>query len=53
MSSEAGAVIEVHSPTEAGGYLLQLDLFEENVAWFSLAPEHGFHQTVPVRVVEC
>ena len=48
---EAGALIEVQSPAEAGEYLLQIDLFEENVAWFSKAAEHGFHQIVPVRVV--
>jgi glycosyltransferase involved in cell wall biosynthesis len=49
--SEAGALIEVQSPTEPGEYLLQLDLFEENVAWFSQTREHGFHQTVPIRAV--
>jgi glycosyltransferase involved in cell wall biosynthesis len=49
--SETGALVEVGSPRETGEYRLQIDLFEENVAWFSQAPEHGFHETVSVRVV--
>jgi hypothetical protein len=49
--SQTGALLEVSTPAEVGDYLLQIDLFEENVAWFSQAAEHGFHETVPVRVV--
>jgi hypothetical protein len=49
--SETGALLEVRSPGDPGDYLLQVDLFEENVAWFSQTSEHGLHQTVPIRVV--
>ena len=48
---ETGALLEVRSPADAGDYQLQIDLFEENVAWFSQSNEHGFHESVPIRVV--
>jgi glycosyl transferase family 2 len=49
--SAAGALLEVRSPKDSGDYVLQIDLFEEDVAWFSRSPEHGLHETVLVRVV--
>ena len=49
--SAAGALLEVRSPRDPGEYQLQIDLFEENVAWFSQAAPHGIHEIVRVRVV--
>ena len=48
--SSAGALLEVRSPRDPGDYALQVDLFEENVAWFSQAALHGIHEIVRVRV---
>jgi len=49
--SQAGALLEVQSPREPGEYHLQIDLFEENVAWFSRAAQHGVHEIVRIRVI--
>jgi hypothetical protein len=49
--SAAGALLEVRSPPDPGEYGLQIDLFEENVAWFSRAAQHGVHEIARVCVV--